>query len=173
MSFSHYDEHRARTSHHTHCCIGARRATHCATGDDMDTLCDRHLTSCTESMIPLAQNNWMLCSLFFPLLALVEAPCTLHVCNCWPINLSTNLDTCLLEIIIFQKCNYHYTSLVTRDKHFFSDYLLMDKCYCPDAIKTSGTSLYEEKMRPKWFYQLWILKVLVATIDALGHFETE
>ena len=35
MSFSRYDEDGARTSHHTHCCIGARRATHCATGDDM------------------------------------------------------------------------------------------------------------------------------------------
>ena len=34
MSFSHYDEHGARTSHHTHCCIGARRATHYATEDD-------------------------------------------------------------------------------------------------------------------------------------------
>ena len=34
MSFSHYDEDGARTSHRTHCCIGARRATHCATGDD-------------------------------------------------------------------------------------------------------------------------------------------
>ena len=34
MSFSHYDAHRARTCHHTHCCIGARRAMHCATGDD-------------------------------------------------------------------------------------------------------------------------------------------
>ena len=34
MSFSRYDEDGARTSHHTHCCIGARRATHCATGDD-------------------------------------------------------------------------------------------------------------------------------------------
>ena len=34
MSFSRYDKDRARTSHHTHCCIGARRATHCATGDD-------------------------------------------------------------------------------------------------------------------------------------------
>ena len=33
MSFSHYVEDGARTSHHTHCCIGARRATHCATGD--------------------------------------------------------------------------------------------------------------------------------------------
>ena len=32
---SHYDEVGARTSHHTHCCIGARRATHCATGDSM------------------------------------------------------------------------------------------------------------------------------------------
>ena len=31
MSFSRYDEDGARTSHHTHCCIGARRATHCAT----------------------------------------------------------------------------------------------------------------------------------------------
>ena len=30
MSFSRYDEDGARTSHHTHCCIGARRATHCA-----------------------------------------------------------------------------------------------------------------------------------------------
>ena len=38
MSFSHYDEPGARTSHHTHCIalhIGARRATHCTTGDDM------------------------------------------------------------------------------------------------------------------------------------------
>ena len=35
MSFSHYDEDGARTSHHTHCCIGARRATHCATGDEV------------------------------------------------------------------------------------------------------------------------------------------
>ena len=34
MSFSHYDEDGARTSHRTHCCIGARRATHCAMGDD-------------------------------------------------------------------------------------------------------------------------------------------
>ena len=34
MSFSHFDEDGARTSHRTHCCIGARRATHCATGDD-------------------------------------------------------------------------------------------------------------------------------------------
>ena len=34
MSFSHYDEDGARTSHRTHCCIGARRATHCATGDE-------------------------------------------------------------------------------------------------------------------------------------------
>ena len=25
----------AQTSHHAHCCIGARRATHCATGDDI------------------------------------------------------------------------------------------------------------------------------------------
>ena len=33
MSFSPYDEDGARTSHRTHCCIGARRATHCATGD--------------------------------------------------------------------------------------------------------------------------------------------
>ena len=32
MSFSLYDEDGARTSHHTHCCIGARRATHCTTG---------------------------------------------------------------------------------------------------------------------------------------------
>ena len=32
---SHYDEDEARTSHHIHCCIGARRATHCATGDDI------------------------------------------------------------------------------------------------------------------------------------------
>ena len=35
MSFSRYDEDGARTSHHTHCCIGSRRATHCATGDDI------------------------------------------------------------------------------------------------------------------------------------------
>ena len=35
MSFSRYDEHgAARTSHHMHRCIGARRATHYATGDD-------------------------------------------------------------------------------------------------------------------------------------------
>ena len=34
MSLSRYDEDGARTSHHTHCCIGARRATHCATGDE-------------------------------------------------------------------------------------------------------------------------------------------
>ena len=34
MSFSCYDEDGARTSHHTHCCIGARRTAHCATGDD-------------------------------------------------------------------------------------------------------------------------------------------
>ena len=34
MSFSRYDEDGVRTSHHTHCCIGARRATHCAKGDD-------------------------------------------------------------------------------------------------------------------------------------------
>ena len=34
MSFSRYDEHGARTSHHMHRCIGARRATHYATGDD-------------------------------------------------------------------------------------------------------------------------------------------
>ena len=33
MSFSRYDEHGARTSHHMHCCIGARRATHYTTGD--------------------------------------------------------------------------------------------------------------------------------------------
>ena len=26
---------QARTSHHTHCCIRARHATHCATGDDI------------------------------------------------------------------------------------------------------------------------------------------
>ena len=42
MSISRYDEDGAWTSHHTHCCIGARRATHCAThcatGDDMRTL---------------------------------------------------------------------------------------------------------------------------------------
>ena len=31
MSFSRYDEHGARTSHHMHRCIGARRATHYAT----------------------------------------------------------------------------------------------------------------------------------------------
>ena len=31
MSFSHYDKHGARISHHTDCCIGAHRATHCAT----------------------------------------------------------------------------------------------------------------------------------------------
>ena len=35
MSFSHYDEDGARTSHHTHCCMGARRATQCTTGDDL------------------------------------------------------------------------------------------------------------------------------------------
>ena len=35
MSFSRYDEDGARTSHHTHCCIGARRATHCALGDNI------------------------------------------------------------------------------------------------------------------------------------------
>ena len=34
MSFSRYDEDGARTSHHPHRCIGARHATHCATGDD-------------------------------------------------------------------------------------------------------------------------------------------
>ena len=34
MSFSRYDEDGARTSHHTHCCIGARRATHCAMGHE-------------------------------------------------------------------------------------------------------------------------------------------
>ena len=34
MSFSHYDEHGARTSHHMHCCIEACRATHYATGDN-------------------------------------------------------------------------------------------------------------------------------------------
>ena len=34
MSFSRYDEHGEQTSHHTHCCIGARSATHCATGDE-------------------------------------------------------------------------------------------------------------------------------------------
>ena len=34
MSFSHYDKDGAQTSHLMHCCIGARRATHCATGDD-------------------------------------------------------------------------------------------------------------------------------------------
>ena len=28
------------TSHHTHCCIGARRITHCATGDDYLLLSD-------------------------------------------------------------------------------------------------------------------------------------
>ena len=33
MSISHNDEHGARTSHHTHCCIGACCATHYATGD--------------------------------------------------------------------------------------------------------------------------------------------
>ena len=33
MSFSRNDEDGARTSHHTHCCIGAHRATHCATGN--------------------------------------------------------------------------------------------------------------------------------------------
>ena len=31
MSFSHYDKDEALSSHHTHCCIGARCATHCAT----------------------------------------------------------------------------------------------------------------------------------------------
>ena len=30
MSFSRYDEHGARTSHHMHRCIGARRAAHYA-----------------------------------------------------------------------------------------------------------------------------------------------
>ena len=34
MSFSRYDEDGARTSHHTHYCIGDHCATHCATGDD-------------------------------------------------------------------------------------------------------------------------------------------
>ena len=38
MSFSRYDEDGARTSHHTHCCIGARRATHSTTGDDYDKM---------------------------------------------------------------------------------------------------------------------------------------
>ena len=32
MSFSRFDEAGARTSHRMHCCIGAHRATHCATG---------------------------------------------------------------------------------------------------------------------------------------------
>ena len=32
MSFSRYDEVGVWTSHHTHCCIETRRATHCATG---------------------------------------------------------------------------------------------------------------------------------------------
>ena len=37
MSFSHYDEHGVRTSDHMHLLhIGARRATHCTTGDDYD-----------------------------------------------------------------------------------------------------------------------------------------
>ena len=38
MSFSRYDEDGAQTSHHMHCCIGARRTTHCATGDDLGYL---------------------------------------------------------------------------------------------------------------------------------------
>ena len=33
-SFSRYDKHGAKTSNNTHCCIGAHRAMHCATGDD-------------------------------------------------------------------------------------------------------------------------------------------
>ena len=33
ISFPRYDEHRARTIHHTHCCIGTRRATHRVTSE--------------------------------------------------------------------------------------------------------------------------------------------
>ena len=43
MSFSRYDEDGALTIHHTHCCIGARRAAHCATGDDINIQLDLHI----------------------------------------------------------------------------------------------------------------------------------
>ena len=50
MSFSRYDKdgaqtrdhmHCARTSDHMHCYIGACRATHCATGDDIVKIMSR------------------------------------------------------------------------------------------------------------------------------------
>ena len=60
MSFSRYDEDGARTSHHTHCCIGARRAAHCATGDDDNNSdCDNIITFVRF----LIHKQWLILSL--------------------------------------------------------------------------------------------------------------
>ena len=65
MSFSHYDEDGVRTSHRTYCCIGARRATHCATGDDwLATVLNNYLDMvvsvvkiCSRTILQSTVNN--------------------------------------------------------------------------------------------------------------------
>ena len=51
MSFSRYDEHGARTSQYMHRCIGARRATHYATGDEVPYII--HNTLYSKGPVPL------------------------------------------------------------------------------------------------------------------------
>ena len=64
MSFLRYDEHGARTSHHTHCGIGARHAMHCATGDGIiahNTEGKKHLKTqlCLSKMCLAEQDVYM------------------------------------------------------------------------------------------------------------------
>ena len=56
MSFSRYDEDGALTSHLTHCCIGARCVTHCATGDIKEIV---KFLSITTSFILSLFMQWM------------------------------------------------------------------------------------------------------------------
>ena len=118
MSFSRYDEDRARTSHHTHCCIGARHATHCATGDD-------NTDNTTNSMKLLSYSAPLSC----PLMHLPPAP-TYCTCCTWAKYLYVSyLQSCKQSIkcsskgSIFHYCWYTWMYIWKDIRIMFAKYM--------------------------------------------------